>query len=118
MGPLGPQPNAASIVDPQPAAGPLLGGNLQPFPSPDALHAIFADAPARLLEQRRDPPIPEAAILAGQSHDGLRQLIFVMALRRLIALRSSRLPHQPARSPFTQSFFPSVVNGDPAPLGT
>jgi hypothetical protein len=86
--------------------------------TPDALHAVLADSPARLLEQGRDAPVAKAAVLAGQRDDGLRQPIFVTPLRGLITLGSARLAHQPARAPFTQSFFPSVVNGDPAPLGT
>jgi hypothetical protein len=41
-----------------------------------------------------------------------------MALRRLIALGTTGLAYQPAGMPFTQSFLPSVLNADPAPLGT
>jgi len=41
-----------------------------------------------------------------------------VALSALIALRATRLMDQTAGPPFTQSFFPSVVNGDAPPLGT
>jgi hypothetical protein len=43
-------------------------------------------------------------------------MIFVVALCRPMAL-DARLPHQPARMPFTQSLFSSVVNGHATPLG-
>lgn len=39
-------------------------------------------------------------------------------LRGLIALRPSRLAYQAAGVPFTQSFVPSVLNGDATSLGT
>jgi hypothetical protein len=55
--------------------------------------------PAGTLQQRRNPPIPIAAILAGQNDDGLRESIFVFSLCRLIALRAAWLIHPLARSP-------------------
>ena len=82
------------------------------------MHLIFADLPAGLVQQRRDPPIAIAAVLAGQRGDRLGQPVFIVALRGLIQLGSPRLTHQPARVPFTQSFFPGVLNGYAAPLGT
>jgi hypothetical protein len=48
--PLGPQPDARSVIEPESSARLLLGGNFQSFAPPDALHAIFADKPARQLE--------------------------------------------------------------------
>jgi hypothetical protein len=36
----------------------------------------------------------------------------------LVALRSSRLPHQSACSPFMQSLFPSLFDSSPSSLGT
>jgi hypothetical protein len=112
------QPDARSVVEPESSARLLFGRNFQSFASPDALHTIFADAPARLLEQSGDATVAVATILAGQCDDGLRQPIFIAALRGLITLRPPRLMDQAAGLPFTQSFLPSVVNGDAAPLGT
>jgi hypothetical protein len=112
------QPDAASIIEPKSSPRPLLGRNFQSLTTPDALHAIFADTPTGDLEQRSDASVAKAAVLAGQGDNRLREPIFVVSLRGLIALRAARLPHQPAGVPFTQSFFPSVMNGDPAPLGT
>lgn len=116
--PFGAQPDAASVVEPQSSARLLLSGNFESFATPDTLHSILACTPARLLPQRRDPPVAVAAVLAGQADDRLPQPVFVVALGGLIALGSPRLMDQAARSPFTPSFFPSVLNGDAAPLGT
>src|ERR1019366_3742723 len=116
--PLGPQPEAASVVEPESSARFLFGRDFQAFTPPDALHAIFADLPPPLLEQRREAPVAVASILAGQGDDDLHQPILIVALRGLIALGSARLMDQAAGSPFTQSFFPSVLNGDATPLGT
>ena len=118
IGPHRPRSDAGSVVKPQSSARLLLGRNLQAFPPPDALHTIFAHRPARLFQQGRDAPVAVAAVLASQPQHRLCQSVFVVALRRLVTLRSARLAHQPARVPFTASFFPSVLNGDAAPLGT
>jgi len=48
----------------------------------------------------------------------LRQLVFVVALGRLITLGLAGLTYQLAGVPFTESFVPSVLDGDAAPLGT
>jgi len=92
--------------------------NLQAFPSPDALHSIFADLPASLLEQRRDSSLTEATILAGEGEDRLREPILIVRLRGLITLRGAPLPDQPARVPFRDSFVPGVLNGEASPHGT
>jgi hypothetical protein len=70
------------------------------------------------LEQRRNATVPIAAILTSQGDDRLGQPAFILALRGLITLRAPRLTEQPAGPPFAESLFPSVVNGDPPPLGT
>ena len=96
----------------------MFSRNLQALPSPDALHPIFADHPAGLSQQRRDSSITEAAVLAGEGEDRLREPILVIGLRGLIALRGSRLPHQRAGVPFTETFVPGVLNGEASPHGT
>ena len=53
-----------------------------------------------------------------EREDRLRQPILVLAWRRLVALRVAPLPHQAAGMPFTDSFVPSVLNGDTSPHGT
>ena len=62
--------------------------------------------------------VAKAAVLAGQCKGRLRQLVFVVALGRLIALRSTGLTHQLAGVLFTESFVPSVLDGAAASLGT
>jgi hypothetical protein len=57
-------------------------------------------------------------VTGNKSDDRFGQLIFIVPLRGLITLCSAGLLHQPARMPVTQSFFQSVMNGNPAPLGT
>ena len=96
----------------------MFSRNLQAFSSPDALHSIFADLPAGLLEQRRDSSITEAAILAGEGQNRLREPILVVGLRGLIALRGAPLPDQSASAPFRESFVPCVLNGEASPRGT
>src|SRR5579883_3081285 len=118
VGLLRPQSNARSVVEPQSPPRFLFGRNLQALAPPDPLYPVLAYLPPRHFQQRGDPPVPKASVLAGQGDDGFRQLIFIAALCGLVTLRAARLAHQTARMPFTQAFLPSVVNGDPAPLGT
>src|ERR1700678_4389222 len=109
VGVLRSQPHTRSIVEPQPPAWLLPLRNLQPFATPDALHPILANLPAIPLQQRRDPAVTIASILAGQLHDGLRECILVFALGQWVALRAAWLVHQPARPPFTHALFPSMI---------
>jgi len=71
---------------------------------------VLADLPARSHQQRRDPAIPIAAILAGQGNDGLSQSIFIFTLCRLIALRAPGLPQQKARMPLADATLTSMAN--------
>ncbi len=98
--PLRPEPHAGAVVEPQPPAWLLLLWNLQPFATPDTLHAVLADRPAGPLQQRRDPAVAIAAILAGKLNDRLRECILVFTPCRPIALRAPWLVHQVARTPF------------------
>jgi len=74
---------------------------LQPFATPDTFDPVFAYLPACTLQQRRNPTVAIAAIVAGQLDDGLGQSIFVFTLCRLVVLRASWLIHQSARTPLT-----------------
>jgi hypothetical protein len=98
--PFRPQPNARSIAQPQPSSWPLFLRHFQPLTSPDALDAIPAHMPACLLQQHRDSPVAKATVFTGQLGDRFCQCIFVGSLRRLVALRCTPLPDQPARVPF------------------
>jgi hypothetical protein len=46
VGTLGPQPNARSVIQPQPRALGLPGGDLQPLASPDPFDPLVVDQPA------------------------------------------------------------------------
>lgn len=86
--------------------------------SPDTPHPIFTHAPASESQQCGNPPYTVATVLTGQRDNRLREPIFVEPLCGLVALCPPWLTHQATGVPFTQSFFPGVLNGDAAPLGT
>src|SRR5687767_12536628 len=60
IGSYGAQSNARAVVEPEPASGFVLLGDLQPFTAPGALNPIPAHAPARTLQQGRDPAVAVA----------------------------------------------------------
>src|SRR5262250_2879940 len=99
---LWPQPHATAVIQPYPASRPLLLRYFEPLTTPDSLHPVLAYLPTRFPQQRRDPPIAIASVRARQLQDGSRQLIFLLALHHPVALRSSPLPQQPARTPLRQ----------------
>jgi hypothetical protein len=68
----------------------------------------MATSPPCCLQLHRDSAVAETAILAGQCDDRSGQCIFVVTLRRPVALRASWPIHQSARTPFTH----------PIPAGT
>src|ERR1700720_318472 len=86
-----PQPYARAIVEPQPATRLLLLRYLQPLATPDTLHTVLAHLPACRNQQRRDAPVAVTTVLTGKSNDGLREPIFILALRRSIALGAAWL---------------------------
>src|SRR5271170_1042785 len=100
-GVLRPEPYTRPIVQPQPAPRLLPLWYLEPFTTPDAFDPVFANPPACTLQQRRDPAVAIAAILAGKPDDGLGQCILVFARCRPVALRAAWLIDQSARPPFT-----------------
>jgi len=61
-------------------------------------------------EQRRDPAIAVASILAGELHDGLGECILIFTLCQLVALRAAWLVDQPARPPFTHALFLLMIH--------
>ena len=48
---LRPEPDAGSIVEPEPAAWPLFFGYFKPLTAPDPLHAIAAHVPPGIVQQ-------------------------------------------------------------------
>jgi hypothetical protein len=75
----------------QPPAFGLPFRHFQPFPAPDPIDALDADAPAFVDQQLADPPIAIAAVLLGEPHDGFGQRCLVVTDLRLSALRCAGL---------------------------
>jgi len=98
IGPLGSETDARSVIEPQTAAFGLLLWHFQPFPAPDPIDSLDADAPAFLDQQLADPPIAVTAILLGEPHDRLGERSLVVADLRVPALRRARLPDDSARA--------------------
>ena len=108
------------IRDPSLSHGrPLLGClRLQPLPSPDAFGPLVVHAPALSAEQRRDPAIAVAAILAGQQRDRLGERRLIVGPDTSIALRRARLSDDPAHPTLGQPIScAGVLNTAPATLG-
>ena len=70
VGPLGPQPHARAVVEPQTAPFWLLLRHFQPLPSPDPPHPLDVHPPAFVDQHPADPSIAVAAVLRGQPLDG------------------------------------------------
>src|SRR6266705_6426552 len=115
--PLRSQPHTRTIPEPQPSSWPPLLRHLPPFASPAPLHSSRVHRPSRILQQRRDAPIAVPPILHGQGQNRLRQLIFVRAPQRQIALCPSPLPHHSARPPLTHFvLLADMLHGAPTSL--
>ena len=91
VGPLDAQTDARSVSDPEATLLRLLGGNLQPFASPDSLDPLVVDDPTRLTAQQLgNLAVAVAAILDLNSWRwifGGRLLISLAFLPFRVALR-------------------------------
>jgi hypothetical protein len=96
VGALGPQPDARSVRQPQPAALGLSGGDLQPLASPDPLDPFVIDQPAGPAQQLGDLAIAIPAVLPGQLDNLVRQPGFVVTAPRHLALRRAMLAERRA----------------------
>jgi len=112
VGVLRAQPHARPVVEPQPPAWLLPLWNLQSLTTPDPLHPVFADLPACPLEQRRDPAVSITAILTGQRDNGLSKRVFVVSLRRPVAL-ACRVAASPHGTPAARSSHAHHAHGSP-----
>src|SRR6266480_3273454 len=91
---LGPQPNARSISQPEPAALGLLVGILQPLTLPDTLDPLVVDDPARLAQELGDLAIAIAAVLPGKLDNIGCETLLVVTTARDLALRRAMLPER------------------------
>src|SRR5215210_3203425 len=95
----------------------MLLRDLQPFTAPDALHPIPTHAPARDLQQGRDPAIAVAAVLGSKGHDGSGEGILVSSDRGDVALGPARLADNAAGVALRETvLLPDAVHRLPAPL--
>ena len=91
---LGPQPDARSVGQPEPASFGLFIGDLQPLASPDALDPLVVDYPARLAQQFGDLAIAVAAVLPGKFDNIGRETQLVVTTTRDLALCRAMLPER------------------------
>ena len=96
VGVLGPQPDAGSVMEPEPPAFGLLLWNLEPLSSPDPFHPLVVHHPTDPMQHRRDPTIAIPAILSGKFDDVSCQSRFIFTGLESFALGRSVLPQNPA----------------------
>ena len=115
---LRPQPNAAPVVQPQPAPGPLLARHLQRLPAPDMFYPVTTHPQATAIDHDRDPAIAIATILAGEADDALGQQILIGPEDGPIALCAPGLAEDAASTALRDAV---TLNGLchrlPSPLG-
>ena len=83
--------HARSIIQPEPSLLSLLLWDLQPFTSPNPLHALVVHTPARIVEQTRHHTIAITAILVRQLYDIVGQTLLISTALRNFALRGAML---------------------------
>ena len=98
--PLGAQPDAGAVVQPQTVPLRLFGGHLQPLAPPQALDPLVVDLPAGIAQQGRDAAVAVTAVLAGQLDHVRDQAILVVTAARDAALGRAMLSQHPAGPPF------------------
>jgi hypothetical protein len=91
---LRPQSNARSVGQPEPAALGLLGWDLQPLASPDALDPLVVDNPARLAQELGELAIAIAAVVPGKLDNIGGETLLVVTTARDLALRRAMLPER------------------------
>lgn len=112
------QPDAGSVVEPEPAPRPLLPRYFQPLTAPDPLNAVTADLPARLAKQRCDPTIAIPSVLGCKRDNRSRQRILISPDDRGVSLCPAVLADDPAGLAFRETILlPNALNRLPAPLG-
>ena len=94
-----PQPDARSVVEPQPTSLRLPLRHLQPLLPPDPLHPLVVHPPALDAEHVRDASVAVAAESTRESHDITSERPLVTRHFPRPALGRAWLPEHPARSP-------------------
>jgi hypothetical protein len=91
VGTLRAQADARPVIEPEPPAFGLFGRDFQPLTSPDPFNAFLVHRPPGATQQRRNPAIPVAAVLAGKFDDVSSQSCLIIGRRRNLPLRRSML---------------------------
>jgi len=86
-----PEPDARSIIQPQPAALWLFHWDFEPFTAPDAIDTLLIHMPAVSPKQFRDPAIAISAELSGEPDDRFCQRGLVTTRCPRLALRRAML---------------------------
>src|SRR4029079_13458127 len=81
-----PQPDARSIIEPEPASLGLLLRNLEPLPPPDPLDALVVHHPPGVPQHGCDPSIAITAVLGGERDDVGGQSCLIIPHRWNLAL--------------------------------
>lgn len=89
--PLGPQPHARTVSEPQPPPLGLPLGYLEPLPPPDALHLAAGHDPACPLQEGGDAPVAIVPVLTRQLHDVSREPRLVVSGAGRLALGGAML---------------------------
>jgi hypothetical protein len=107
---LGPQPQAGPVRQPEPAALGLLLRHLQPLASPDPLHPLVVDHPARgRAQQLGDLAVAVAAVPARERDDVGGEPLLVVPAPRELALRRAVLAERGAGAALGDPKLPSDV---------
>src|SRR3712207_5161911 len=80
MGIFRTQPDAGSVIEPEPSFLGLLLWHFQPLPPPDPLDPLLVHKPAGLPQKSCDPAVAVAAVLGGQGDDVGRQSRLILRL--------------------------------------
>jgi hypothetical protein len=91
IGLLWSQTDARSVIEPEAPTFWLFAWDFQPFPPPDAIHALDADAPAFLHEQLPNAPVAVTPVLGRQSDDGPGERCLIVTNLWLATLAGARL---------------------------
>ena len=96
VGALRPQTEARSVIEPEPTPFGLFRWDFQPLTTPDAFNTLPVHRPTSGPQERRDPAVSVAAILAGERDDVGCQSHFIVRRCRHPALRGPMLSQGPA----------------------
>lgn len=108
------QPDAGTVVKPQPPALGLLLRHLEPFTTPDQLDPFRVHLPAVIAQQRCDPAIAIPAMLLGQPDDRSCQRFLICWRHRQLTLSRALLANDPGGTALgaTQCLL-HMINGQP-----